>query len=710
MELVYNCSFTLDNQYLGAETFFKHVDLDQVKGINFKGCTFSLDQAATNLSDWTCGIAAYNAGFRVLPRCMTPTIPCAAYDSCRFNGFYWAIGVWASSINTYPVQIKNAHFLDNYTGVYISDADYAIILENFFEIGYNTAHIGDCGYATGYGIDNHLGIGFTFENNQFWKNSDAPTGIYAGIRVFECPSDYDVIYLNEFHNLSYGNYAEGINRSIENDDATGVEYRCNFNDNNAVDFIVTGPSDLTAKIRGDQGDPTSASGNIFSYYAPWHFRNEGRQNINYFYCPSPTCQKEEPIRIFTLGPLYFHKYPSRDANTCPNHYGGGDIIKLTEGQRLQEETDYAQNLNDYNSVSSLYESLKDGGNTEAELTDIQSAQSDDMWELRSQLLGLSPHLSQEVLRAVSNRTDVFPDDVLLEILSANPDELDKDTLLNYLEQKENPLPEYMLDILRQATEGVTYKTILERELARYHAGKTQAAQDIIRSILNDTIFNLDDYRNWLDNLGGLGADKQIIASYLSENDTTNALTLLNLLPSLYELEGEELDDYNDYKTLVEMQISWMTEGKMVDELDSLDIATLETFAIDGRSSAGNIARNILTYGYNYHFCDCMHANDSSFYKSENDSFVNALNEAYGPKISAEPNPAHAWVAFNYELTDRSSEGLIRITDITGKMIQQFPVSGKIGQKVWDTRSVKPGLYNYVLTVSGLSKSGKLVIN
>jgi hypothetical protein len=30
---------------------------------------------------------------------------------------------------------------------------------------------------------------------------------------------------------------------------------------------------------------------------------------------------------------------------------------------------------------------------------------------------------------------------------------------------------------------------------------------------------------------------------------------------LYRLEGDKLQDYNDFKTLVEMQISWMTEDK-----------------------------------------------------------------------------------------------------------------------------------------------------
>jgi len=53
-------------------------------------------------------------------------------------------------------------------------------------------------------------------------------------------------------------------------------------------------------------------------------------------------------------------------------------------------------------------SILDVGDTDGKLTDIQTAHSDDMWALRAQLLGHSPHLSQEVLRETSDRTDVFP--------------------------------------------------------------------------------------------------------------------------------------------------------------------------------------------------------------------------------------------------------------------------------------------------------------
>lgn len=716
MELDYNgtfsnCTFKIDEYYPGEEVFYKHVDLDQVRGIKFYGCTFELDHQAENVSEWNLGIAAYNAGFYVLPTCTTQVVPCPLIDSCQFNGFHWAIGTYNNYIN--PVQIVNAHFDDNVVGILISSTNYPVILENFFEVGFDEGNYGTCGFAHGLGIDIHSSIGFAVENNIFRKNLQAPLGIYAGIRAFWCRTEYDQIYKNDFRGLTYGNYAEGTNRKDPLESNNGIEYLCNQNYINIEDFRVTGDRPEFAMIRGTHGNRVTASGNRFSRSTSpynWDFWYGGTQIINWHYCEAP-CVDEKPVRIHELEKEYFVEIESPESNDCLDHYGGGGHIILSEGEKTEKELDFTINQSDYNAVYNLYESLKDGGNTPSELNDIQIAEPDEMWDLRTQLLGHSPHLSQDVLRAVSDRTDVFPDEVLLEILAANPDELNRDKLLSFLEQKEDPLPGYMIEILRQAVGGVTYKTILLDEMAKYHAKQHQAAQDIIRSILHDTLFDVSDYRDWLDNLGSIEADKEIISSYIHLNDTTNAKTLLYLLPTLYELEGAELEEYSNYRLLIEMQIDWMTNGKSIFELDSLEIGLLEEIAIDGKTGSGNLARNILTYAYNHQYCDCLEFTDSTQLKSNDPIYSNTLlNDNYGLEISASPNPAHTWVAINYKLPLNETSGEIRITDITGKIMDHFKVNSNVGQDVWNTREVDPGLYYVTIISSGFSNSVKLVIH
>jgi len=393
-----DCSFILDEQYLGTALFEKHVDLAQVRGLKFYGCTFSLDHTAEFVSNHSIGLAAYNAGFYVLPTCTTQVVPCPLIDSCVFSGFNIAIGIWTPvQLVDPPILIKDAHFDNNSTGVYIDDHDFSVILENFFEAGYNDPYHGNCDFADGVGIDIHHSNGFIVENNKLRKNDDATTGNYAGIRVKDCRSVHDIIYKNEFDGLSFGNFAEGTNRSDVNIAFTGVEYQCNRNSHNASDFIVIDEQEpREAMIRGYHGSQDTASGNAFSRYLPipqvWHFENWGTSLINYYYCDP--CTDEEPINIYANPPELFEK-DSCYANNCPDHYGGGGHIKLTYGERQEKEEIFAQNLDDYNSVNYLYESLIDGGDTETELSEIESAEPEEMWELRSQLLGDSPHLSQK---------------------------------------------------------------------------------------------------------------------------------------------------------------------------------------------------------------------------------------------------------------------------------------------------------------------------
>ncbi|MFK5855111.1 MAG: T9SS type A sorting domain-containing protein [Bacteroidota bacterium] len=699
------CNFEINDNYLFNTEMYAHVSLWDVYGINFFGCGFYNNN--TSYQNTGTGILSLDAGYSLLEYCTNTSQPCNDIIINEFHNLYKGIHAGNSSSNNI-IYVNNADFINNSIGVYISTVNNAIIINSNFEVGYNEGDKAACGeLASGFGIDIHESIGFVFENNDFEKYEFAPNDTYTGIRVYECPSPHDIIYKNTFDGLSFGNYAEGTNRKYRNDDQSGVEYQCNTNTNNAVDFIVTAEETEDAMIRTDHGTEETASGNTFSPNAKWHFRNEGTQTINWFY--DQYNSNEFPEYVYTLDPIYFHAYTSTNTATCPDNHGGSSgEIKLSAIERQQIELDYAQASSDYTAVSSLYESLVDGGNTDAELNEIVIAQPDDMWTLRSSLLGDSPHLSQEVLRQMANRTDVFPDDILLEILSANPDELKKDTLLNYLELKENPLPLYMIDILRQVANGVSYKTVLKRQMAGYFGEKTQAAQDIVHSILSDSVIDQDDYRNWLDNIGSINTDKQIVASYLADNDTASAMTLLNIIPSIYGLEGIDLANFNIYHTIVQMQIDWRNTGTSIFNIDSTDILILNSLAQNNNGTYNELARNILVFTNDEQFCYCVHQNDSSYFKSAGTTMEHFIL-AYGPEISVETNPVSTYAAFNYILRHKGDIGRLEVSDMSGRIIHQSNITGKKGQYIWDTRTIKSGVYIFTLFSNGLSKSGKIII-
>jgi len=698
-----NCTFEITSAFNGDVIFNKHVDLAHVKGIDFSACDFSLADNVIGVDEYNSAIYSNDAGFSVLPLCTSSIVPCPEYDSCIFTGFYRAINATSDLSTTHSFHVNSAVFNNNTIGVEINQVNNVVVLFSNFNIGVNnTGDKTNYDDASGTGISINNATGFAIEENSFTKNTGAPNENYIGISIYNTMAA-DEVYKNYFNGLSYANYSDGQNWNSKYI-WEGLAYYCNENMDNYADFFVA-EGDHSG-IQSMQGNSQRVTGNKFSSTgATWHFFNGGDYQVLYYYCDY--CPDENPDDNLIYDVI---EMPENIENTCQSHYADPNTPLVMNTQQTQQaEIEYYTNLTDYNDVKSLYQSLTDGGDTEEELIDIQIAQAEDMWDLRSQLLGDSPHLSQEALMETSDRTDIFPDDILMDILSANPDELKKDTLLSYLENKEDPLPDYMINILRQVASGTTYKTVLQQQMARYNRNKTRVAHNIIRSILYDTIIDFTELRNWLDNLGGISADRQIISTYLQQANFADAHSLADMLPQLYDLQGDDLTEHNYYVEILDLHDSLNKQNRYIFQLDSTEIANLVIIADSSKGVSGAQAKGILESCYGYHFTYCPILEGNAGYKN-NVINMKSLVGALGLDITVKPNPAQEWAAFDYTLPKGESEATITITDIVGKTIVVFIVNGQQGQKIWDTRNIDNGIYIYTLKTAGLIKSGKIIVN
>lgn len=710
-----NCRFEVNDGYFAPSSFFAHISMWDVDGINIYSCNFISNM--NNNPNTGVGILTENTFFNVLPTCSSPVTPCPANDIVpnTFHGLHYGIHSASSGVGTKTINVKNAEFYGNNYGIKLSAVNYATIINSTFNVGGYLGGEAECGYLYGVGIELLNSTGFSIEENSFYKVYGDPEGYFVGTYIAETQAA-DQVYRNIFYNLSYGNYAVGKNWE-GTETWQGLAYYCNQNTWNWQDITVAknAANPPVGGIQSPIGTPSLPAGNTFSTpnVADHHIYNGGDHWLGYFYyAPSPgnTGTSYYPSKVYRV----IREEVVGIQNQCPPNYGGGgsaserDVV-LTPAQKQQEEIAYASALSDYNNVKTLYDNLKDGGNTTATLTDIAIAWPSDMWQLRAELLGKSPHLSMEVLKAAADKTDVLPESIIFEILAANPDELKKDELINYLEDKQNPLLEYMVDILRQVAMGSSYKTVLQRQMAHYSQEKTRAAHNIIRSLLNDTISNNDELRNWFDNIGGKRADEQIIATYMSESNFSNALSLANMMPSLYNYIENELDEHNYYMQMLNLQIGLAQQQRTIFDLDSTEVANLVFIAGNSTGTAGAQAKGILEFAYGYHFYNCIDPEESGM---KSGKYLNPVSpeKIYGIEITARPNPAKAWVAFNYTLPLNDPQGVIKISDLSGKEIASIPISGKQGQQIWDTRADKPGVYFYTLNTAGFSKHGKIVIS
>lgn len=694
----HNCTFTIDEDYLGTESFYKHVDLSHVNGIDFLGCSFSADRQLDSVSSYCVGIGAYSAGFRVDSYCENPNaVPCPEtylVPSC-FGGFHRGIHASNDGSTACSFRVENSVFNNNTCGIYALNTGWGIVVNNDFTVG--------CGWDCDYGIYADGVSGFCFEDNVFRPkviNYGSPYGI-----VIVNSEGINDVYNNDFSNLRCGNVAIGANAGHSDTHGgagSGLTYTCNTNTGNLIDFCVLKDGNIGA-IAQQQGSAALPAGNTFSG-SQYHFYNDGNQQIGYWYRSNSVGQM--PTLLYGVG-----ANGTNNTNSCQSHYAGGSVVK-SASEKAELEANYLSALSTYNNLLQLYESRIDGGSTSTQVADISSATPSDMWSLCAQLLGISPYVSGEVLTTAADRYDVFTDPVLFEILAANPDELKKDSLISYLENKEHPLPAYMTDLLRQMASGFTVRTALLAQMAQYNHDYSLAAGDIVRSILNDSTASASELRTWLGNMGDIASDRMIVASYLQEGDSIHAFALANMLPELYGLQGDALADHSDYMRLIGLYQTLYREGRTVFELTNLEAAMVDSIAEWGTGTSKAMAGAMLMERSDDYVrvsdCPTMPENNGRNMGS-NDNWDNSLNRALGFTVSVSPNPATTWATVDYTLPADATNANISLANALGVTVITQELTGNTGQKVLDLRSLTPGVYTYSVRCGKHLQTGKIVI-
>ncbi len=293
------------------------------------------------------------------------------------------------------------------------------------------------------------------------------------------------------------------------------------------------------------------------------------------------------------------------------------------------------------------------------------------------------------------------------MLAANPDELKKRELMEHLENKDNPLPGYMIEILESLTGNVTYKTILQSQMAHYGWLEARAAGILLRDMLRDSTVAPETIRAFMADRQSLPMDLQRVDSYLESGETAQALALATALPQQYGLDGEALAEHGRFVQLKQLQAALHNQGRNIFQLSPAEKTQLEGLVGESTGLAGRQARSILAFVYDEEFCDCpADINPELKAREFTQPPLNKLGEA---QISVRPNPAKTWVSFDYSITEGSSNALLEIRDAGGRLVYQATLENKLGQHIWDTRNMAPGLYHFVLKTTNGIKSGKVTI-
>jgi hypothetical protein len=661
-----------------------------VKGIKIQRNTFT-DNTLLPLNNHCNGIEAYDASFK-----------CTMLNDVfnKYNNLYYGI----KALYTNPIlapTIKYDRFINCYRGIYISGNTGAIIYRTYMKMPH------DNNQCYGLYLDNSTG--YQVEYNGFLQMDNNIQGD-IGLIVNNSHKQLNSIYLNTFTNFNYGILAQNDNRGSDNN--TGLKIKCNTFSQNLHDIAVTrdGSSNYVgiSNYQGyyDINIPSSPASNQFSFgdRSEEYFNDDVCLHFTYYYntfIPTPY----EPAKNLVPRDGHYTANTITLSNTglrytdmsCPPSVSEGDLIEL------YSIMDSAQT--EVSSSAIQLRQLVDAGNTTALNSQVELSQPPQALQLRNELLGISPYLSDSVMISAITNEDALPPLMLKQVLVANPQSPKSERLMETLLNRNNPLPDYMITEIEAGKNLVSAKENLEAKIAYYYQEKELAYNEIMRRYKNDTV------HNWASDsiLALLGRtptswakyyltfDKLYLADYLTAGQ------LLNNIPLAINLDAEEQNNYNDYYDYMQVLIQLQQDSSNIYNLKERQRQTLNTLAWKGNNYANAYARNLLI------MADSIPYNEPIILPDVPNKSLHKPNKPFNNKgtdmmLKVFPNPAKDYFTVEYKLSETAGSAVVEIVDLTGKKLRVLPIYDKQNQLIIETKELQTGIYYIRLLVNGATSN------
>jgi C1A family cysteine protease len=695
------------------------LQIGEIWGLNIMGCDF------INSSDKTHdirgnGIYSMNGGYFITKRCtdLVPQVPCSGYEVCTFSNLDYGVRAFGDG-SEWVIHIDTADFTENYRGVFMSGINDPIITKCTFNCTDEMDRFGSRNPMVGLYLE--YCNRYQVEENSFISNYSETGQDAAGIQILNSCPYYNEVYNNEFNDFLAGITAAGENRDRY---GTGLCIKCNDFTSCVSDIYVTPEGGHQLDYFGiatDQGresdpqnpDPTLAAGNTFSQdngINPNYTNEEGCNPIIYTYHGNNSSNKKirpepfdppPPSIQIQLNPDNRVTYTEKN-EVCPSHLGGGIAIESERSNLIVSTASLAE-------VKDTLSLLVDGGDTESLDFEIQTSFPDEALVLRQELMDRSPYLSDTIIKSSIAKEDVLLNALLRDILVANPQTAKSPSIMSKLDERYDPMPDYMMEEIMQGQSIYGAKEILESRLAASQSSRDLSLSKVIRYYKTDTsdyMASRDSLRIILENEDYPSARHELAYFFLNKDDSLNVFATLENIPIIFDLNEYETNLHADYETLFDLL--WQIHT----DTSSLDSAEIEQFMdLSGSYSLpGVFARNILVDNQLMSYYETVYLPD--FNKSvvvNNNLPVYEEDETDCLKVF--PNPTGNFFIVEYCIENEAHQSaLLILSDIAGSVRKTWRLKDNQNQLIVPTNDLASGSYILKLTLDGkFQGSTKLII-
>ncbi|MEN8224515.1 MAG: T9SS type A sorting domain-containing protein [Bacteroidota bacterium] len=353
------------------------------------------------------------------------------------------------------------------------------------------------------------------------------------------------------------------------------------------------------------------------------------------------------------------------------------------------------------SLETVLDNYVDAGNTDQMVMDVSTSYPDEAYEVYSDLMNNSPYLSDTVMEESILKENVLAEAMIRDVLVANPQAAKSDEVMSTLDDRFNPLPDYMISEIQQGINVVSDKESIESMLSHQRYMVEMAKSEIIKYHLQDTIVSNsgDSIINLLSGSNNPSDLYKLAFIYAEMGDSVSMSNTLSSIPTP--------DDNHQYFVSILNIISNQYENDLnLFGLDSNQLSTLETIVQNSEGLPKVWARNILSWHSQDDYREIIYAPtigemQSSFVAPTSSYRVTELLEVF-------PNPADKYVVISWQ-TNISAASRIEILGMDGKLYKTINLSAKEGQEVINISSLSSGVYLVKLTGVNISETTKLVI-
>ena len=405
--------------------------------------------------------------------------------------------------------------------------------------------------------------------------------------------------------------------------------------------------------------------------------------IQYWY---RTATSEQPLNYYSFG-NFIPRVATGNVASCGtigiNSGGGGGGGQLFNLDSISDLFYYYDHL--YDSLKSVRTSLVDRNATSTWISNVNAATSGTKATLLSQLASLAPYTSENLLRAILNKTSLFTSGEIATILNQNIHFYIYPTLKDKLIQSWNYTDSSMAVIFNYSTSDYLK---LESKISEAATNRFLTDQYIINHFSVDSV-NIDSLHKWVDIIPNIENKYMLADLAISQNDFTEAGTVLDDIPNSYSFTTRMdtiHDQYLTWKDLAE-DISFIDQDSLLvwiennsSSLENLGDQTITKPAARARGFLYLLHPNYDYFWYPIDFEEMLEPRSSDL---ESPKDTSNLNSIY-------PNPASNFISLNTSV-QIEDDAVVYIYDLMGTLI--FKIRMQVGiLHTFEISKLPPGVY------------------